>query len=221
MSKLTNNTTNLQALIQMANNLPVPIDTSSATATPSTLLSGYTAVVNNELIAGNIPTNNINNITIDGPNVSIESGYYKDNVNKTIPIITQATPNISINNSGLITASSNQDAGYVASGTKSSTKQLTTQAAKTVTPGTSDQTAVSSGVYTTGAVTVKGDANLKAENILSGKSIFGVSGGIPNNGSVSATIDGLTQTQITIPAGYTSGGTISLTDAIESALAAL
>lgn len=67
---------------------------------------------------------------------------------------TQATPSISVNGSGLITASATQTAGYVTAGTKSTTKQLTTQAAKTVTPTTSAQTAVASGVYTTGAITV-------------------------------------------------------------------
>ena len=35
------------------------------------------------------------------------------------------------------------------------------------------------------------------------------------------TIDGLTQTSVEVPAGYTSGGTVSLTDAIETALAAI
>lgn len=89
---------------------------------------------------------------------------------------TQATPSISVNSSGLITASATQSAGYVASGTKSATKQLTIQAAKTVTPTTSEQTAVVSGVYTTGAVKVAGDANLVAENIAEGVSIFGVIG---------------------------------------------
>lgn len=54
----------------------------------------------------------------------------------------------------MITASATQSAGYVSAGTKSGTKQLTTQAAKTVTPSTSEQTAVASGVYTTGAVKV-------------------------------------------------------------------
>lgn len=71
-----------------------------------------------------------------------------------ITTATQATPSITVNTSGLITASATQTAGYVSEGTKSSTKQLTTQAAKTVTPSTSSQTAVASGVYTTGAVTV-------------------------------------------------------------------
>ena len=43
-------------------------------------------------------------------------------------------------------------------------------------PGTADQTAVSAGRYTTGNVTVQGDANLVAGNIKNGISIFGVAG---------------------------------------------
>ena len=46
--------------------------------------------------------------------------------------------------------------------------------AQTVTPGTSNKT-LNSGYYS-GNITVKGDSNLKPENIVSGKSIFGVSG---------------------------------------------
>ena len=72
----------------------------------------------------------------------------------TMPTATQATPTISVSSGGLITASSTQSAGYVEAGTKSATKQLTVQAAKTITPSTSSQTAVASGVYTTGAITV-------------------------------------------------------------------
>lgn len=75
-------------------------------------------------------------------------------LNITISPTTQATPSISVNAAGLITASATQSAGYVTAGTKSATQQLTTQSAKTVTPSNSSQTAVSSGVYTTGAVTV-------------------------------------------------------------------
>ena len=68
--------------------------------------------------------------------------------------VVQATPTISVSSSGLITASATQSAGYVNAGTKSATKQLTTQSAKTVTPSTSSQTAVASGVYTTGDIKV-------------------------------------------------------------------
>lgn len=97
-------------------------------------------------------------------------------VTGTLPDVEQATPSISVSSGGLITATAAQVGGIVADGTKSATQQLTTQGAKTVNPGTSTQTAVTSGRYTTGAVQVAGDANLKPENIVNGKSIFGVSG---------------------------------------------
>lgn len=71
--------------------------------------------------------------------------------------------------------------------------------------------------------TSEGDAT--APDILSGKNAFvgglKVTGTMPDNGSVAGTIDGLTTTSVTIPAGYTSGGAISLTDDIEQALAAI
>jgi hypothetical protein len=44
---------------------------------------------------------------------------------------------------------------------------------------------------------------------------------MPNNGNTSGNIDGLTMTSVTIPAGYTTGGTVSLTSDIEDALAAI
>ena len=53
---------------------------------------------------------------------------------------------------------------------------LPTQGAKTVTPTTTEQIAVASGRYTTGDVKVAGDANLVAENVAEGVSIFGVTG---------------------------------------------
>lgn len=46
-------------------------------------------------------------------------------------------------------------------------------------------------------------------------------GTMANNGSATKTIDGLTTTSVTIPAGYTTGGTVSLTSDIEDALAAI
>lgn len=57
----------------------------------------------------------------------------------------QAIPVISVNASGLITATA---------GTKSSTYQLAFQAAKTITPSTTSQIAVSGGYYTGGNITV-------------------------------------------------------------------
>ena len=86
------------------------------------------------------------------------------------------TPMIDVSAGGLITATTEQAKGYVPGGTKSATQQLTTQGAATITPGTTAQTAVASGRYTTGAVQVAGDANLVPENIAEGVSIFGVQG---------------------------------------------
>lgn len=65
-----------------------------------------------------------------------------------------------------------------------------------------------------------------AADVLSGKKIVTAdgtlaTGAMVNNGAISAAIDGLTTTAYTIPAGYTSGGTVSLTDDIETALAAI
>lgn len=69
------------------------------------------------------------------------------------------------------------------------------------------------------------DADAAAVNILDGKIAFvngeKITGSMPNNGGVSATMDGLTTTNVVIPAGYTSGGTVSLTSDIEEALAAI
>ena len=48
-----------------------------------------------------------------------------------------------------------------------------------------------------------------------------ITGSMPNNGAIAATIDGLTTTSYSVAAGYTSGGTVSLTNDIETALAAI
>lgn len=57
------------------------------------------------------------------------------------------------------------------------TGQISSKAAATYTPTTSDQT-IASGQYLSGAQTVKGDANLLPQNIAQGVSIFGVAGSL-------------------------------------------
>ena len=69
------------------------------------------------------------------------------------------------------------------------------------------------------------DADAVAANILDNKTAYvkgsKVEGTMPNNGDTSGSINGITTTSLTIPAGYTSGGTVTLTSEIEDALAAI
>ena len=130
-------------------------------------------------------------------------------INELPEAVEQVAPVISVNNSnGLITATA---------GTKTSTHQLAFQAAKTITPTTASQIAVSSGYYTGGnitvaaiqtqsktvtptsttqnitpdsgkflsKVTVNGDSDLVAGNIKSGVNIFGITGTYVGSGGSS------------------------------------
>ena len=98
-----------------------------------------------------------------------------------------ANPSISVSSGGLITATASATksvtptvgAGYVSSGTAgtitvsgSNTSQLSTQAAQTIHPSSTDQT-IESGKYLTGTQTIKAvtTTNLSAENIVSGVTI--------------------------------------------------
>lgn len=73
----------------------------------------------------------------------------------TIATVTGPTPDVAVSDSGLITASVSNPKGYQSSATtKTSTQQLTTQGIKVITPNDSVQTAIDSGVYTTGPITV-------------------------------------------------------------------
>ncbi|MEE1084286.1 MAG: hypothetical protein UH850_11235 [Paludibacteraceae bacterium] len=204
-SPLKQNTITIQNLLNKINELPeasggVDLPELTNEGSASDLLSGKQLIDGDgNVVTGTIPTKTPSDLTASGATVTVPAGYYESNATKTIasgsaktPATTLSkTPSISVNSSGLITASVSSThsvtptitAGYVSSGTAgtitfngSATKQLTTQAAKTITPSTSSQTAVASGRYTTGTVTVAGDANLKAENIKSGVSIFGVTG---------------------------------------------
>lgn len=71
-----------------------------------------------------------------------------------------------------------------------------------------------SGVTATAAHVLAGDKFVDSKGVLT-------DGTMANNGAVSKTMDGLTETSVTIAAGYTSGGTVILTNAIETALAAI
>ena len=102
------------------------INTNDATLTSGEqMLSGITAYSNGKKYTGTIAT-------VNGP-----------------------SPSISVSNDGVITASVSNPKGYQSSATtKTTTSQLNTKEATTVTPSNSRQTVVSSGVYTTGDIVV-------------------------------------------------------------------
>ena len=65
-----------------------------------------------------------------------------------------------------------------------------------------------------------------AGDVLANKIIVTADGSVttgtmPNNGATNLTIDGMQATSVSVPAGYTTGGTVSLTSSIEEALAAI
>lgn len=106
------------------------------------------------------------------------------------------------------------------------TKEVTpTKAAQEIVPSTGKLLSKVSVAAIPNNYVDTGDADAAAVNILDSKTAYvngaKVVGTMPNNGSVSASMDGLTTTSVTISAGYTSGGTVSLTSDIEDALAAI
>ena len=127
----------------------------------------------------------------------------------------------------------NVPAGYTTGGTVSivlEEKSATpTKSVQTITPTTGK---VLSKVTVNAIPAIYGDAteaNAIAANILSGKKAIVkvnnvatmVEGTMTDNGTLTGSIDGLTTTSYTIPTGYTAGGTVSLTNDINEALAAI
>lgn len=109
---------------------------------------------------------------------------------------------------------------------------------KSATPTTSSQTVTPTAGKVLSKVTVAaipakygdttGDTAVAA-NLLAGATAHTIvngtatkiTGSMANNGAIAGTIDGLTTTSYAVPAGYTTGGTVSLTNDIELALAAI
>ena len=170
------------------------VDTSDATLDGGgKMLAGNTAYADGTKYTGTIATKTSSDLTASGDTVTVPSGYYAAQATKAVASGSATAPATISGTSATVSTGTNTltlsktisvtptvSAGYVASGTAgnasvSLTASVTTKAAATITPSTSDQT-ISSGTYLTGIQTISGDANLVSANIVAGRSIFGVSG---------------------------------------------
>lgn len=156
-------------------------------------VTGYGA--NGVKYTGNIETKTGADLTASGDTVSVPAGYYASAASKAVAAGTAKGPTTVSGSSASVSTGTNTltltksvsitpvvTAGYVSAGTAQSasvslTASVTTKAAATITPGTSNQE-IASGTYLTGKQTISGDANLLASNIKSGVSIFGVAGSL-------------------------------------------
>lgn len=171
------------------------VDTSDATLdSGGKMLKDVTAYAGTTKYTGTIETNTATDMSVSGATVTAAAGYYASATSKSVASgsvtapatisgtsasVSTGTNTITLTKSVSVTPSVTT-AGYVSSGTAgnasvSLTASVTTKAAATITPGTSNQE-IAAGTYLTGKQTISGDANLVAANIKSGVSIFGVSG---------------------------------------------
>ena len=180
-----------------------PTESAQTIGGADTMMEGAVTVnaIPSNYVGSGIAQRDSSNLSASGATVTAPSGYYASAATKTISSGT-ATPAASISGtSATVSAGTNTltltktvsntpqvSAGYVSSGTAgnsnvSLTANVTTKAAATITPGTSNQT-IASGTYLTGTQTISGDANLVAGNIKNGTTIFGVTGTYSGGGTL-------------------------------------
>lgn len=217
--QLTTNTSTLESVLAQINALPdatsgVELPELSNPATAADALSGKEFIdADGNKVTGTIATKTASNLSASGATVTVPAGYYASQATKSVATATQATPNISVSSTGKITATSTQTAGYVTSGTKSATRQLSTQSGKTITPTKSQQTAVLSGSYTTGSVIVAkipdkyqdvSGVTATAADVLSGASFVASDGTLTEGTITERSSSNLYSSGATVytPAGY-------------------
>lgn len=170
------------------------IDTSDATlSNGNQMLDSVTAYANGVKITGNIASKSSSDLTVSGATVTVPAGNYASQASKSVASGSATAPATISGTSASVSTGTNTltlsktvsvtpvvSAGYVGSGTAgnsavSLTASVTTKAAATITPTTTDQE-IASGTYLTGKQTIKGDSNLVASKIVYPYSIFGVEG---------------------------------------------
>lgn len=172
-------------------------DVTSVTADAADVLTGKIIVLaDGTVTTGTMPNNGAVSKTLDATTITytIPKGYHSGS--GTVKIVLETKTVIPTKSSQDITPT----AGRVLSKVTVDAIPDKYQDVTSVTAGAADVLAGKKIVDATGAV---------------------VEGSMPNNGAIAASIDGLTTTSYAVPAGYTSGGTVSLTDDIETALAAV
>lgn len=171
-------------------------DTSDATLdSGDKMLSGNTAYADGVKYTGTISTKTGTDISASGDTVTVPAGYYATQQTKAVASgsatapasITGTSASVSTGTNTLtlsktISVTPTVSAGYVSSGTAgnsnvSLTASVTTKAAATITPTTSN-IEIAANTYLTGKQTISGDANLVASNIKSGVTIFNVQGSL-------------------------------------------
>lgn len=169
-------------------------DTSDATLDDASKLpQGTTAWANGTKYTGTAAENDSSDLTVSGATVTVPSGYYSSQASKSVASGSATAPATISGTSATVSTGSNTltlsktvsvtptvSAGYVSAGTAgdssvSLTASVTTKAAATITPGTSNQE-IAAGTYLTGKQTIAGDSDLVASNIVYGKTIFNVAG---------------------------------------------
>ena len=180
---------------------PIPdnyIDTTDADAVAGNILVGKTAYVGGVQVTGEMPNNEAVSKTLDATtgnqSYTVPEGYHSGT----------GTVNIVLEQKSVTPTKSAQTI------TPTLGKVLSSVSVSAIPDAYQDVT----GVTTTASHVLVGDYFVDSTGAK-------IEGTMANNGDTSGTINGLTATSMTIPAGYTSGGTVSLTTDIEEALAAI
>lgn len=153
--------------------LPTAVSTTSSGTSKATLnLTGGTRYLN-------IPTGYNGTAQYYTLSVANGSATGPTSLSGSSATVTTGTNTITLTKTN-VTTTPTVSAGYVSSATASTatvalTASVTTKAAATITPGTTNQT-IAAGTYLTGIQTIAGDADLVGSNIISTANIFGVQG---------------------------------------------